>query len=81
MPFKNIYGLTIIYKKISVQRGDRTGYENLFILDLLLENGEVINLVANKHKSRLLAEAKIISSYIDKPILDLGKWNYGNFKG
>ncbi len=81
VPFKNIYSLTIIYKKISVQRGDGTGYENLFILDLLLENGEVINLVANKHKSRLLAEAKIISSYIDKPILDLGKWNYGNFKG
>ena len=74
--FNKIYGITMIYKEIEIEGSERTYYEKIFILDLLLQDGEIINLVANENRDTLLAEAKIISAYTQKPIFDLGKWNY-----
>jgi len=74
--FDKIYGITMIYKEIEIKGSERTYYEKIFILDLLLQDGEIINLVANENRDTLLAEAKIISAYTQKPIFDLGKWNY-----
>jgi len=74
--FDKIYGITMIYKEIEIEGAKHTYYEKIFILDLLLQDGEIINLVANENRDTLLAEAKVISTYTQKPIFDLGKWNY-----
>ena len=86
--FNDIYGYTIIFKTIktkieanlSEDIQERTFIERLYILDLILSNGEVLNLMANENKNTLLAQAKIISAYTQKPIFDLGKWNYFDLK-
>ena len=86
--FNDIYGYTIIFKTIETKREanlreniqEKTFIEKLYILDLILSNGEVLNLMANENKNTLLAQAKIISAYTQKPIFDLGKWNYFDLK-
>lgn len=80
IPFNKIYGLIILHKRVRISGAKRIYYKELFILDLLLKNGEIINLMANEDRDILLHEATIISSYIQKPIFDLGKWDYRKVK-
>jgi len=78
--FNKIYGLILLHKRVRISGAKRIYYKELFILDLLLENGNIINLIANEHRDTLLHEATIIASYIQKPIFDLGKWDYRKVK-
>jgi hypothetical protein len=73
--FSQIYGFSISYKRIESGDSDHTYYKKLFILDILLDNSEVINLFAHEDKNKIIKEAKVLSSYIQKPIYDFGNFN------
>jgi len=68
--FSEIYGYTITYKHINLDNGRMRLYE----LDMVLMNGDIVNLYAREiDYKKLLEEAKIIAAYTDKPIYDFGK--------
>jgi len=70
--FDEINAYTITYK--NVWDNDREYRMDLFELDMVLTNGNVVNLYARKGNNNLLyEEAKIISSYTNKPIYDFEK--------
>ena len=72
VPFDKIYAYTLTYKRVQSRSED--DWTSLYELDMVLTNGDVVNLYAREHdKEAIYNEAKIIASSTNKPIYDFQK--------
>lgn len=63
---RNIYALQIIEEYI---RNDDNSYYS-YELNLVLRNGERLNVIDHGSKRKLLSDAQVLSKFLDKPIWD-----------
>jgi len=63
-PFKDIYALQIVSKYCTGRDASFYSYE----LNLVLNNKKRINIVDHGKQKKLLAEAKVLASFLQKPL-------------
>lgn len=66
IPFRDIYAIQLLSEYI---KGDKNSYYS-YELNLVLSNGERLNVIDHGKKSKIVEDANILSEFLNKPV-----WN------